>query len=179
MKFTSLGERREKCCRIKSLDGGVNFSAAPHNIADNELSSAENVEFADGGLKTRAGLSADEYDIIKNETDSYAEDIGYTVTGATAFINGRNKRIAYERTYDGNSNYVYSVLLLDADGSASAVGQISFSRVSDDTFYTPYSILFYGGAPIKGGGIFALVTARNEYNHSEYSYKVYEVNPRR
>ena len=56
MKFTSLGERREKCCRIKSLDGGVNFSAAPHNIADNELSSAENVEFADGVLKTRAGL---------------------------------------------------------------------------------------------------------------------------
>lgn len=92
MKFTSLGERREKCCRIKSLDGGVNFSAAPHNIADNELSSAENVEFADGVLKTRAGLSADEYDIIKNETDSYAENIGYTVTGATAFINGRNKR---------------------------------------------------------------------------------------
>lgn len=176
MKFTSLGERREKCCRIKSLDGGVNFSAAPHNIADNELSSAENVEFADGVLKTRAGLSADEYDIIKNETDSYAEDIGYTVTGATAFINGRNKRIAYEQTYDGDSNYVYSVLLLDADGSASAIGQISFSRVSDDTFYTPYSILFYGGAPIKGGGIFALVTARNEYNHSEYSYKVYEVN---
>ena len=90
MKFTSLGERREKCCRIKSLDGGVNFSAAPHNIADNELSSAENVEFADGVLKTRAGLSADEYDIIKNETDSYAENIGYTVTGINALPMSRH-----------------------------------------------------------------------------------------
>lgn len=176
MKFTSLDEKREKSCRIKSLDGGVNLSLEPHNIADNELSSAENVEFEGGVLKTRAGLSADEYDIIKNETDSYAEDIGYTVTGTAVFIDGRNKRIAYERTYDGVSNYVYSVLLLDADGSSAAIGQINFSRVSDDTFYTPYSILFYGGAPVKGGGIFALVTARNEYNHSEYSYKVYEVN---
>ena len=81
MKFTSLGERREKCCRIKSLDGGVNFSAAPHNIADNELSSAENVEFANGVLKTRAGLSADEYDIIKNETDPMRRISGIPLQG--------------------------------------------------------------------------------------------------
>ena len=68
MKFSSLSEKSEKIYRVRKLDGGINNSELPNNIADNELTKAENMDFCDGVLQTRPGLSATEYDIIKNES---------------------------------------------------------------------------------------------------------------
>lgn len=175
MKFGHLDEKREKAYRIRKLDGGINTSALPQNTADGELTACENMDFDNGVLKTRAGLSAAECDIIKNESSDLFTDVSYTVTGTDVFLKGERKRVAYEKAYDGVSNYVYYVYLLGADGTKSEAGEIHFSRISDDTFYTPYSILFYGGAPVNGGGIFALMTLRNEYNSFEYGYRVYEI----
>ena len=175
MKFGHLDEKREKSYRIRKLDGGINTSALPQNTADGELIACENMEFENGVLKTRAGLIATEYDIIKNESSALFTDVSYTVTETDVFLDGEKKRVAYEKAYDGTSNYVYYVYLLGADGTSAEAGEIYFSRISDDTFYTPYSILFYGGAPVNGGGIFALVTLRNEYNSYEYGYRVYEI----
>lgn len=176
MKFSSLSEKSEKIYRVRKLDGGINNSELPNNIADNELTKAENMDFCDGVLQTRPGLSATEYDIIKNETESLFEEVSYAVTDVSVFVGGENKRLAYEKAYDGDSHYIYYMYLLGADGSKQAAGVIYFNRISDDSFFTPYSLLFYSGKPVNGGGIFALVTARNQYNSSEYSYKVYEIN---
>ena len=175
MKFSSLDEKKEKTYRVRSLDGGLNASQLACNIADGELSELENMDYRDGVLQTRCGLSAGEYDIIKNENEILFTDVSYTVTEAAAFVNGALKRLAYEKTFDGISNYIYYIYLLGADGSKQEAGTISFSRKTDDCFYIPYSMLFYSGAPIDGGGIFALVTAKNQYADDEYSYMVYEI----
>ena len=41
MKFSSLSEKSEKIYRVRKLDGGINNSELPNNIADNELTKAE------------------------------------------------------------------------------------------------------------------------------------------
>ena len=176
MKFGALDQRKEKSYRIRKLDGGINKSELPNNIADNELAAAENTEFRDGILKSRAGLFAANSDIIKNETDADISDFSYVVTQTEVYINGEYRRIAYENVFDGSSNFIFYIYFLGADGTKQSAGEIYFRRTTDKVFYMPYSILFYSGAPIDGGGIFALVTAQNNYNSEEFSYMIYEIN---
>ena len=47
MKFSSLSEKSEKIYRVRKLDGGINNSELPNNIADNERTKAENMDFCD------------------------------------------------------------------------------------------------------------------------------------
>lgn len=176
MKFGSLKENDEKTYRIRKLDGGINNSELPNNIADNEVCSAENMEFRNGILKTRAGLSAVTGDIIKNETVSELMDFSYVITKTEVSVDGEYKRIAYENVFDGSSNYIFHIYFLGADGTKQSAGEIYFRRTTDSIFYIPYSILFYSGTPTDGGGIYALVTAINNYDSEDYSYCIYEIN---
>lgn len=176
MKYTSIEESGEKTHRAGLLDGGINREAAAAHIKSSELSDGRNVCFYKGALRRRPSLTATTEDIIKNGDDSLIESSEFFSAETELFIDGEYNRIAYEKAFDGISNYIYNVFLIGANGQSRAAGSIYFSRISSDTFFTPESILFFTGASTGGGGIFAFVTAVNIYDTSQKSYRVYEIN---
>lgn len=179
MKYTSIEQSGEKTYRAGPFDGGINRETAATHIKSSELSDGRNVYFHKGTLRRRPSLTAVAGDIIKNENDSLIESTEFFSAETELFIDGEYKRIAYEKAFDGISNYIYNIFLVDTDGQSRAAGSIFFSRISSDTFFTPESILFFTGASTGGGGIFAFVTAVNIYDPSQKSYRVYEINAER
>lgn len=59
MKFNFLRHTSVQTFRIRKLNGGINMSDGPQNIADSQLSQSVNMWFSDGVLKTRPGICAD------------------------------------------------------------------------------------------------------------------------
>lgn len=176
MKYKAINDNKEKTLVINRLDGGINREASVYDIKNNELADGRNVYFDGKALRVRPGLSATAEDIIKIENDVFLESAEFFATETELFAGGEYKRIACEKAFDGISNYVYNIFLVGADGKSQNAGSLYFSRVSNDTFFAPESILFFTGAPRGGGGIFAFVTATNIYDTSQKSYRVYEIN---
>lgn len=175
MKFGSLKSNEQKKLRVRAFKAG-NFTAVqPYDIPDNALYSSENMWYDKGVLRTREGLSADLKNIIKSENPPLNDTFSYKVSDNSVYINGKHKKIAIEDYCEDDSRYYCNIFFVDADGSSTPAGNFIFSRITDEDFYQPINILFYSGSAVNGAGIFALVSSRNIYNHSQTSYRIYEL----
>lgn len=175
MKFSSLNRTGLKAFKVKDFSGGVNLCKTPSGISDSELSAVKNMQYESGVLTARPGILASDGDIIENEEISNYYLISYRVTDTAVYINGEYKKIAVASYCESDAHYFCYIYFLGADGSKTPAGYINYNRISNDCFYQPTSLLFYSGAPVNGGGIFALVTAKDIYDETEYSYRIFEI----
>lgn len=175
MKFSSLNRTGLKTLKVKDFSGGVNLCKIPSGISDRELSAVNNMCCKGGVLSSRPGICASADDIIENEEISSNYLISYRVTDTAVYVNGEYKKIAVADYCESDAHYFCCIYFLGADGSKTAAGYINYNRISNDCFYQPTSLLFYSGAPVNGGGIFALVTAQNIYDETEYAHSIFEI----
>ncbi len=176
MKYDSLKRQPTKQFRVSAFDGGTNLQKAPIDIENNALSNCKNMWFKDGRLRTRPAFKGEVGKAVVTKVYYKFENVDYSVTDSVVFIDGVEKRIATADVLSDDSMHYTKVYLLDKNNRATSIGEIIFYRISSEVFYHPINILFYTGKSQTGGGIFALVTLRDEYDESKMLYNIYEVN---
>ncbi len=176
MKYDSLKPSGVKRLKLPILNGGTDLKKPSSSIPDNVLCSSKNVWYKDGRLKTRAGLYSNPRNAVSVQKQSFYDVFDYHLTDTVVEYFGLDYRIAYSNVCTDNFMYVIRVYLVSSDVSIVPIGELTFLRFSSDEFKTPESIVFYTGARKSGGGIFALVTLRNEENYSDKNYNIYEIN---
>ena len=176
MKYNSLIKSHTKSLRVKSLDGGINKQEPPLYIKDNQLSDCKNVWFKDGNLQTRKGLTCETDKAILTSIGGYYGENQYKIHKTSICIEGETVRIATAEACSDDYLYLCNVFLISERGDYKSIGKLSFFRTTSDIFYTPVNIIFYGGKPQSGGGIFAMVTLQNGYDEEDRYYNLYEIN---
>lgn len=176
MKYSSLNVPKEKVYSIAAPKKGINISAPPRSIADEQAVFAKNVIPTNGILKTRNGLCANMNGILKFTQYTGWCEYRYKLTDTEIYFGGEYRKIAVERVDYSNSKVYYCIYLLGTDAEVVPMGYIEFGRVTSDSFFKPESITFYAGKPQRGGGIFAFVTLRDTESTGNVEYRIYEVN---
>lgn len=176
MKYNFL--KREKIRRfdIPKLQLGLNLTDEENRIDDRQLTTAENVWFRNGELKTRAGFCASQENIIKTQMPDSIGRHNFYLTDTYFYYLGEKRRIVTEKFYYNLSHMFVCVYLLGSDLSTLPIGYLLFSRVDERTFYTPENITFYVGDSVNGGGIFAFVSLVNEATYVGREKRIYEIN---
>ena len=175
MKYSSLKRQGQESFNVKSLDGGVNNISSGEDIADNQIADCLNMWYSESSLKTRPGFTANIGKVYEPQVFGYSGDLEYKITDSEIYLDDAAFRVATaDILTDDYAHYTY-VYLIDCENNIIPIGNMAFLRLSSDTFFTPQNILFFSGKS-QNGGIFALVTLRNEYDYSQKNYLIYEVN---
>ena len=176
MKYSFLEQKKEMMLNIPVADKGIDLVNRTDCMETGFLAKGENVWFQNGKLVTRPGFVSDSNKIIDTQ---YYGSIGrhnFIITDIMFNHNGSQKKIIYEYFYYDLSGYVICVYLLSPSGSITNLGYLYFARLNDEVFYIPDNVTFYVGKPQNGGGIFAMVSLKNETNPDEKEYRIYEIN---
>ncbi|MGI6280265.1 MAG: hypothetical protein ACOYJS_06885 [Acutalibacteraceae bacterium] len=175
MKFPKIKPETVKKMHIKGLDGGLNFDQTTSDDNIRCLDDCKNVFVNAGLLKSRPGLSAGPENILDDE--DYRPDflISCDATDIEININGDTKKMVVEHIFFDDSQYLCLTHFINSYGTAAGSAKMSFYRTSDYSFYIPERIVFYKGAPVNGGGIFAFVSLYNLMNRSQLDYRIFEI----
>ena len=175
MKYTSLKRQKSHSFKVEALNGGINNTMPRERIGDNEIADCKNMWYNEGYLKTRPGFKADIKKAFEPQILGFTGDLKYEVIDSDIWIDGENHKIATANILtDDYAHYTY-VYLIDESDNVISLGHMAFLRLSSDVFYQPENILFFCGKS-QGGGIFAFVTLRNQYDYSQKNYYIYEIN---
>lgn len=175
MKYSSLKRQPVNTLKVKAFDGGVDLQNPERSIENNQLSSCKNMWFKDSRLQTRPGFLGDVKKAVKTQIYGYTGKLDYNITDTEVYYNDSYHRIAISNVLtDDYAHYTY-VYLVDLEGNINPIGNMSFLRITSDTFYTPINILFYNGKSETGGGIFAFVTLQNGGDTTQRYYYIYEI----
>lgn len=175
MKYTSLKQRDIKIKHIDVPKNGIDISKLPYDIEEDSLKYAKNIIYKNGMLMTRKGLSTKTDSILDTSICDGAEEYRYYTTETTVNISGEALRIAIVKVKYDNSHYFVLVYGIGESEKKVALGYLHFGRVDDATFYCPENVVFYSGKPQNGGGIFALVTLKNQGTDDQTDYAIYEM----
>ncbi len=175
MKYSSVGHTKVKTFKVRNFKGGIDNSAPNFSIADNALSSALNMQYKNGVLKTRNGLFAAADSVIKNENPDTYNTFSYRVTDNEVYINGEKKKIAIEEYCMSGSHYFCYIYFVGEDGTVTPASYLLFNRTTSTLFHNPENMLFFSGKPNSGAGIYVFVTTADLYNYSNKDYMIYEL----
>ena len=176
MKFPKIKNEKLKRCHIEKLDKGVCFDGS--YLKDNEvaLSECKNVWFNEGVLTRRPGIFTAEDNILSGRSYDGGYYYYFRNDNTDIFINGEHKKIIVEETQFDESFYVCMTHFVNSDGEVEFSGEMNFSRLDDENFYIPKSMVFYTGKPTYGGGIYALISLVNCENFDEGESVIFEIN---
>lgn len=172
MKYLVLKKNDRKSLHIKAQEKGINM--AEETDENGELKEAKNVIFENGVLKTRKGLVTDTDSIFEIDTEYAIDTADYSFTDVKYFYNGEEKQLAYSKVVYSGANEMINVYLVGSDRSADFIGYMNFTPLDSTTFYRPINVLFFVGKPKTGGGIYCIVTLKNDYD-GKTEYRFYEV----
>jgi len=177
MKYPTLKSEKKKALQIGPLNKGVDLSNAPLYINGGCISDCKNLIFSDGVLKTRAGITADNQNILKSDYTDDAFFNSYRISDSEFFIGGEYFRIVTETSELDITEYCTSIYLLNRDRQLTPVGCIKFTDSETTYSYMPSRFTFFQGKPQSGCGLFAFVTKIDTETYSQSLYEIYELNP--
>lgn len=176
MKYVSLKNSPVKSFRIPVLDKGVNFGENPDGFSKANSNLCKNMWCRDGILQSRPAITVDINNIIGKEILKEAASYESSITDTEIFIFEKRQRIAVSKVFYSASMFSVYIFLIDEERNVTSIGNLSFSRIDQNTFYIPENITFFMGKSQTGGGIFALATLVNCEDFESRIYHIYEVN---
>ncbi len=176
MKYPSIPQSAVKTINIDCLDGGLNTAVPQEQINDNQITECSNVWTSNGALRTRPGIVADGNSIIRRGSEIYDETCDFKISDEKFNIDGEDCRILTIGACYSDSQYDAHIYFVGESGKTTSTGYIHFNRVTSEQFFCPESIVYFSGAPINGGGIFALITVRDIEGTGARDYYIYEIN---
>lgn len=173
MKYSPLEKEEIRLVKIDNLDIGADESET-YFINSNATLSIKNLMPFEGGLKTRKGLDCSKGAEVDITGFNGGENLKSILTDCQLAFEGEFAKIGYMRAEFDDSQQIYSIFAVFADGHIKNLGQMVFSRLDDTTYYMAESITFWTGKSQRGG-IFAFVSLRNKHDYSQTEYRVMEM----
>ncbi len=175
MKYTSLKQKNMQVKHITVPQMSLDMSRLPCDIKDNCLTAVKNMIYKDGELVTRQGLYTTADGLLDTSMCDGAWSYKYDVTGTEVNIDGVPRQLVTARIEYDDRNHFILVFGIGDNQDVRFLGYMIFGRVDDTTFFCPENTVFYTGKAQNGGGIFALVTLRNQFDTSQTENVIYEV----
>ncbi len=138
-----------------------------------ETGNTENCILQDGRLMARQGVFARAEEWIFDNHSNLAAEMSLIVTECFLYVDGKYCRVAVNVADNLMGNVEYGMKLVFADGSVKEIGRIVFSRSSADSFGLPDSFTVFGGAAIRGSGIYFI--SRQIYSGQEDFVRILEL----
>lgn len=176
MKFTPLKQGNMKMKHITVSEMSLDMSRLPCDVKDNCLTAVKNMINENGRLVTRQGLYTTADGLLDTSMCDGAESYEYSLTDTEVNIDGVPRQLVTAKIRYDDRNYFILVFGIGENQDVRFLGYMIFGRVDDTTFFCPENIVFYTGKAQSGGGIFALVTLRNQFDDSQTEYGIYEIN---
>lgn len=176
LKYKSLPINNSKQFKFPLFSAGVSADR-PDFLSDPKyLSECKNMYFKDGLLKTRPGIDCTDGESFLDSADGELICRNkFTLTDTKAYIDDTAYSVGYAVYTDIFSTVEYvRVFLVDAGGQIRPAGYIEYNRVEEDVFYRFDRVFFVTAEPAYGKGIYAFLTRKNQYNHSQVSYGIFE-----
>lgn len=172
MKYNHITPQQLKCFKLPILNGGTDTTGQDLNC----ILKSQNLWFKDGRLKTRPGIFTSSKNARTITKNSFYDEFDYQLHDVTVNYLETDYKIATVGVNSDNFMYTLYIYLVASEYNVMSVGSMQFLRISSDNYKIPENITFYTGKSQNGGGVFALISLRNEENYSEKSYNFYEIN---
>ncbi len=175
MRFPEFKQGNTKTFHLSAPLGGIDMSENLHKSQTAGLADCQNVWLQNSCLKTRPALITDVGKVLNHSSYGGGEDFSYRACDLDFYVADSLKQTVLEEIDYDETVYICLTHFLNADGSTWKTARILFQRLNDSTFYKPYNLIFFKGAPIEGCGIYAIAYLANYENPEETASNVYEL----
>lgn len=148
MDYPKLGRSPSYTVSVPALSGGVNLSAGPNFVEDNQLTACKNLYWREGALRTRPGI---QYASSHSLVGAPNNDL---VCNVTLEWEGVPVRCVATKTRPSPSQYLLQIFLFPPDGSIQTAFPITINDTAADGLH---NLLVFPGPATTGRGLYALV----------------------